>query len=446
MAGLDATGLTIATFEEIDADIKSAVLSDVSSTLDLGSTSLLGNMIAIFAERLALLWELLEMVYSSQDPDAATGDALRQLGALTGTVEEPPRPSTTTLTLTGTPATLVAAGSVAGTAAGVEFATDEDATIASLTAWAGATAYLLNDRRRNASRCYIVTVAGTSAGSGGPTTTDSAIVDGTVTWRYLGEGTGAVDVDATATEDGPQAALSGTVVEIVTPVSGWSSVINLTDAVEGRGEETDEEFRQRREEDLANAGTSPVDAIRSRILEVEGVTACTVFHNTTDDLDAENRPPHSVEAIVTGGDDQDVLEALHAAVAGGIATYGQDVIGNVTDSAGNVLEYQFTRPNEIEIYVAITVEYDERFYPDDGDDEIALEIIELNEELRSGYNVRASAVSAKAHGVPGLLGVTVCNIGTAPAPGSSATISIGVREVGVFDTSRITVTSSAVTP
>ena len=58
----------------------------------------------------------------------------------------------------------------------------------------------------------------------------------------------------------------------------------------------------------------------------------------------------------------------------------------------------------------------------------------------------SSALVAQAFKVAGVLDVSVCNIGTAPAPGSSATIAIALREIAKYDTSRITVSSSSATP
>jgi len=58
-------------------------------------------------------------------------------------------------------------------------------------AWAGSTAYTVGARRKNGStpvkayECISIT-SGTSASSGGPTTTGSSITDGGVTWKYLG--------------------------------------------------------------------------------------------------------------------------------------------------------------------------------------------------------------------------------------------------------------------
>jgi hypothetical protein len=52
--------------------------------------------------------------------------------------------------------------------------------------WANTTPYALNALVSNGGNVYVCSVAGTSAGSGGPSGTGLAIVDGSVTWRYLG--------------------------------------------------------------------------------------------------------------------------------------------------------------------------------------------------------------------------------------------------------------------
>jgi hypothetical protein len=84
---------------------------------------------------------------------------------------------------------------------GVEakYTTDATPTVAEITAgltaaidpsaWANTTAYSIGDHVTNDTapvKIYICTVAGTSAGAGGPTGTGSGITDGTVTWNYVG--------------------------------------------------------------------------------------------------------------------------------------------------------------------------------------------------------------------------------------------------------------------
>lgn len=50
--------------------------------------------------------------------------------------------------------------------------------------WSGSTSYSLNDKVKNGFNLYIVTTAGTSNSSGGPTGTGTNISDGSVVWNY----------------------------------------------------------------------------------------------------------------------------------------------------------------------------------------------------------------------------------------------------------------------
>lgn len=52
-------------------------------------------------------------------------------------------------------------------------------------AWGATTAYSPGDYVSNGGNYYLCTTGGTSAGSGGPTGTNSSITDGTVTWGYV---------------------------------------------------------------------------------------------------------------------------------------------------------------------------------------------------------------------------------------------------------------------
>lgn len=86
--------------------------------------------------------------------------------------------------------TSAASGGPSGTGVGI---TDGTCTwiyiAANSAAWTVSTAYAFDDVRLNGGNVYKCAVAGTSAGSGGPSGTGSAITDGTVTWSYVGAGT-----------------------------------------------------------------------------------------------------------------------------------------------------------------------------------------------------------------------------------------------------------------
>lgn len=448
--GLTSTGFVPKPLAVIREELNEWFRSSFGSSLDLSDGSIEGQFIGKLAEREALLWEQMEVVVSSQDPDAATGTALDALCALTGTTRNAAARSTVTLTLTGDPTTVVPSGSRASTASTeVIFETLADATLVAVAAWAAATAYALGDRVTiddgGTDRVYEATVAGTSAGSGGPSGTDDAIADNSVTWRYVGDGTASVDAEAQAVDTGPLVAVSGDITEIETPVSGWDGVRNLLDADLGNDGETDEALRLRRELELAAAGTSTPGAIRSALLELDDVTAATIFLNNTDTTDADGVPPHAIEALVRGGADQDIFDTLYDQVAAGIKTHGTET-GSVEDDEGTSHVFKFSRPDEVEIYVDVEVTVDDGEYPEDGDDQIKAAIVAYGDALATGRDAVASALVAQVFKVDGVLDVTLLEIGTAPAPSSGATIAISLRQLATFDTSRVSVTSTTGTP
>jgi len=447
--GLTSAGFVPKTLAVIREEINDSLKVAFGVSLDVSDLSALGQFVAIFAEREALLWELIEAIVSSQDPDSATDTLLDALAVLTGTTRRPADSSAVTMTLTGTPTTAVSAGSKASVViAGDVFSTVNDATIAATAAWAISTAYALGDRVTNASRVYQCITAGTSAGSGGPTTTSSDETDNTAHWRYLGEGTGDVDAIAVADNTGPIAAASGSLTVIETPVSGWNSVVNVLDAAPGADVETDEDLRVRREVELADAGNTTADAIRATLLDVADVTAVKLYVNDTDAaavLDGVSVAAHSIDALVQGGTDQDIWNALLVTVGAGIATNGTEV-GTAEDSEGNAVTFRFNRPTAVDIYVDVELGYDAAAYPADGDAQIKAAIVARGNARGLGYDAVASVISSWCFDVSGINDVTLIEIGTAPAPGASTTIAISGRQIAVYDTSRITVVSTPGTP
>ncbi len=450
--GITLTGFVVKPEDAIIEDMEASARGKWGASVPLGNKTLLGQLIRVVAECVGLVWELGQQIVASQDPDAAAGALLDALCALTGTLREAAKHSNADLTLTGDPTTIVPEGSQASTlSTGVPFETLEDGTIAALDAWTITTAYVVGDRVTNSARAYVCITSGTSAGAGGPTTTADDITDGTVHWRYLGEGTGAVDVSAQSVETGPLEATSGDVTVIDTPVSGWSSVINLLDADLGSDEQTDEDLRTTRELELAASGSSPPDAIRAELLKVEGVTSATVFYNDTDVTDGDGVPPHSVECLVQGGDDQDIFDTVFAAVAAGIGTHGTET-GTATDSEGVSHTMKFSRPTEVTIYVDITLTYDATLYPSDGDDQVKAAIVAFGDAQKSGRDAVATQIGAQAFKVAGVIDVPRTGslggtlIKTTAGPTADTTIVITSRQIATYDTSRIDVTSTPGTP
>lgn len=451
MGQLTEQGLVIDTFADIRASINEDLRAEYGPETDLSDGSVAGTFVAAVARSDADREELIQAVNSATDPDAATGAALDAVCAITGTQRDPATPSKVTLTLVGDDATVVAVGSQASIpATGAIFETLAEGTMAELDEWQPDTVYAEDDRVFLDGNSFVALEGGTSASSGGPELVDpedpyAEILDGSVTWMWIGEGQAVVDVESQCTETGPTVGTSKTITEIETPVSGWNNVINLLDADLGTLLESDEALRIKREDELARPGTSTQDAIRAELLEVEGVTAATVFANRTD-AEVDGMPPHSIEALVQGGEDQDIWDRLWEVIPAEADTVG-DEEGVVTDSQGTEHTMRFSRPEELLIYVDIELDVDEDLYPEDGDDQVKEAIVAYGDGLPTGRDVRASGISAAIFAaVPGVLDVTLVEIGTAPSPSSSVTIPVSLRQLALYDTSRITVASTVETP
>jgi phage tail sheath gpL-like len=105
------------------------------------------------------------------------------------------------------------------------------AKVATGVAWQASTVYAVGQRVTNSAKFYECTAAGTSAGSGGPTTTSSAITDGTVTWAYVANATaGIAAVDLFFANDKDVRRVSGAVL------TSTGTTVNLgSGATDGTG-------------------------------------------------------------------------------------------------------------------------------------------------------------------------------------------------------------------
>lgn len=243
-----------------------------------------------------------------------------------------------------------------------------------------------------------------------------------------------VVAEVECTEDAAIEALAASLTIIATPVSGWTSTTNLIGADEGNLEETDVEARQRRAKSLK------IHRLETVLAALTGVDAVRVYYNDTGTADGEGRPGHSIECVVDGGDDDEIAQAIYETKAGGIQTWGNSV-QVITDSQGITRTVLFSRPTDVDIYVAVTVAslYDEEDLPADASGAIKDAIVTYGGTFVGGANVIAKRIEAAiALSVPGLDSFSV-NIGIAASPGTATTIAIAADEIARFDEDRITV-------
>jgi uncharacterized phage protein gp47/JayE len=158
-----------------------------------------------------------------------------------------------------------------------------------------------------------------------------------------------------AGETGPITVPENTTWTIVDAVTNWSTCHNENPGVTGCNAETPAEGRLRRSRSLKVIGAASVDSIAAHILNnVPNVTNCRGFENKNDAADAQGRPGHSMEFMVTNGADQDIANMLWAWTSGGIKLTG-NTSSVVVDSQGNNQTVYFTRPDPVDMAVEVTI-------------------------------------------------------------------------------------------
>jgi len=256
-------------------------------------------------------------------------------------------------------------------------------------------------------------------------------------------------------EDGPILAIAGTLTTIAAPVTGWTSITNPLDQVYGTLLELDADFRLRREEELAAAGSGTLDAIESDLLEIDGgaVLAITVLENTlTSPVDANGTPINQVQPVVwdgvtPGAANNDIAQALWDDKPAGISYYGSSS-GVAQDVQGNSHTVLFTRPTQEPVYLAYTVTWTPGLSGALQTQAIlAIKVAAAaftsapgtNAVLQPGVSVVALALRAAALAIPGVFDVPTLALGFSPSPVGTANLAVGPLAVAVVETPNITV-------
>lgn len=396
MAGVTSTGWESKSLADIEQEIKDSLLANISPTLDLSSTSLLGQFVGALASQIRQLWEAGAALYAARDPDQAEDAQLTELARITGTNRLPASSSSTTITAdlsaTSYPHTFPA-HSIVITMEGnadVRFNNDEDITI-----------------------------------SGAETAYEFAV---------------------TCETEGAVTANAGTLTQ--TSSTGVANPTNAAAADVGEALETNTQLRLRREQSLAASGSTTVDAIRADILAVEGVTSARVIGNDSDSTDVYGTPAWSIHAIVRGGTDADVAQTLWEAKAATDGTYGSTT-ETVVDSQGESHSVSFTRPSQVHFYAECDVTVLTGQYPsvEFGTVELAIHnggpqpggTISAGPynypggEHPVGQDVIYKKLLAAIMNTPGVVDVTSFTIGTSPSPVGTSNITIDIDEYADID-------------
>lgn len=343
MAQITDKGITGRSLNEYLGDIEAKTLAiDPEWNIDADSPD--GQRIGIEAEMLANLDEAVVAAYRSKDPDSATGEALRNIGKISGVLIRGATYSVAPITVTGQPGTSIPAGSQV---------------------------------RSRIDNSQWLTTAPIIIGVGQT-------------------GTGF----AICTTAGRVLAAPGELTVIGTPLGGWSAVTNA-EAAPGDDAETDAEFRQRRNRSVALSGSNMLDNMIGNIANVAGVTDVVVLVNdSVSPVDSDGVPVHCLAVIVNGGSDADIGLAMYEKKnpgCGMFPRYNQKTdtwidepgasgvkVDVTSPRTGNIAAMTFQRATGLPIFPVITIQKKGEL-PDDIGDEIRKAIIaDATKELFSG--------------------------------------------------------------
>ncbi len=406
--GVLSTGFSAKPLETIKEEHETALRGGIGSTLDLSTSSPWGQFVGIIASKHRELWELGQACYNASDPAAAAGAALAALSKVTGTTKALATKSEVTVVLNIDQGTYPAGTLVAHVSGNPDarFTNRDDA---------------------------IRTPAGPSGDSDDPTV-------------FI------------ATVTGPVQALSGTLNIVAEPVTGFIGITNPLDADLGSDVESDPHLRARRDAEVASAGSTTLDAVRSdveQLLIAEGTSSETVsvkvFGNDTDFTVGE-LPPHSLEVVLFDGDvpvDNDkIAQTIWNSKAAGDHAVGVDS-GTATDEEGVEHIINFSRVTVLEVYVEIDVQTD--YIVIQGvaaEDAVKAAIIAPASEgapglrWKIGQDVVPGRLEAGAFTVDGVEDVTEVRLGFAPSPIGTTRLTIAAREIAHILLANVTVNVS----
>lgn len=395
----------------IQSEIEQREKDEISSALDVSSSSPIGQINGTMVGMLDELWAVAQAIYSQWDPDKNTGAGQDAVAAVTGTTRLGEEFSYVDGSLGLDTGAQVPAGSK------VSVQGNPGAVFELIGALEGFPESL-NE--------------GSAVPSAGP-----APSDGNYRGRFR------------CVTAGPVIANAGTLTVIVTPITGWNGFTADEDAVRGRLQESNSDLRERRENELFAAGSAPLDAIKSDLLQlledanVKGTV--TVFENTTLTTNADGLPGKSIECLVFDGvvpglTDEAIAQQIFDSKAAGIQTYGTTGPVTATDDDGNPHDVYFSRPTNVPIYFDIDIQIDASRFPVTGDDDIktALATFALDHQ-KVGLEVAASLYFAAVTGVAGVKKIVTFRLDTSASPVATADLTMATRELATLDTANITI-------
>jgi hypothetical protein len=133
-----------------------------------------------------------------------------------------------------------------------------------------------------------------------------------------------------------------------------NTITNIVTITAGIDQETDINLRLRIKQSHSSSAVAVVPAIQANILNVSSVTDAIVLENDTNVIDSDGVAPHSIWAIVEGGADLDIANAIRYKLTPGTGTQGDvSVVIPLENRRSKIIN--FDRPTSQNLYVRFDI-------------------------------------------------------------------------------------------
>jgi hypothetical protein len=305
-------GLTTKTLTEIRTELETAYKEIYGEDINLDPNSPDGQTLNLYAEGAIDLREILELINAGFDPDQAEGRVLDQRVALNGIAR-----IGGTFTTVPVIITVDRALNLVGLDGESDELNPDIENLFTVKDDAGNLFYLLDSQ---------------------------TIV-----------GAGSVAYSFRAAELGDVQVLVNTITTPVTIIAGVTDINNTSGAsTQGVNEESDADLRKRRKISTSISAIGYLDAIESALQNLDNVVTAIVLENDTDTIDSNTIPPHSIWAIVEGGDDTEIGEVIYAKKSSGSGMKGSETV-NITRPNGTTYTAKFDRPSDQNLWIKFSL-------------------------------------------------------------------------------------------
>ncbi len=165
---------------------------------------------------------------------------------------------------------------------------------------------------------------------------------------------GSITVTATCTTPGAVAAAANAITVILTPVVGWQSVNNPSNASLGLPVEDDAQLRLRQSTSTALSAMTTLETMQGNLANLPGVGRLVIHENDTNSTDGDGVLAKSICVVIEGGDATAIATIIEQKKSLGCGTFGSTSV-NVLDPGGQTITIKFDVLTYTQLFLEVVI-------------------------------------------------------------------------------------------